>query len=400
MPRFAYRALSAAGETVRGETDAADADAAIAWLKSEGLLPIEAVERRDAAWRWGAGRRVPVAELARLFALLARLLRAGVVLDRALGMLTEATPGRAARALLAAARARMRGGARLSEALGDRAAEIGPMALAMIRAGEESGALAEVLARIAAHMARVAAIRQRVISASIYPAILLAAATVTIGLFLGIALPQFQAMFAEAGARPAGAAGWVLAGASWLADAWWWLLAGFAALLLGARLASGHPGARAMRDGLVLRLPLIGGVVRRFEAGRFLRGLAILLGNGVPAARAAELAAATVENRAMGLALAELAAALRAGDGVAATLARSGALPGMAAQLVRVGEETGRLAEMLGEAAELMDAEVERLLERLLAALVPAITLVLGLVVALIVAAVITAVVGVNALLG
>jgi general secretion pathway protein F len=155
-----------------------------------------------------------------------------------------------------------------------------------------------------------------------------------------------------------------------------------------------------LRDRIVLRLPIVGSLVTRFEVGRFSRSLGVLLVNGVPAARALALAGATVGNRVFTDAIETLAARFKEGEGLAKSLEETGCFPNLAVQLVQIGDETGRLQDMLLEIADIYDQEVERALERLLSLLVPGITIVMGMVVALIVAAVMTAMVSINELAG
>jgi general secretion pathway protein F len=178
-------------------------------------------------------------------------------------------------------------------------------------------------------------------------------------------------------------------------------------LLLGIAVGAGglqfllrRPAVMALRDRVALRLPVLGGLLTRFEAARFCRSLGVLLANGVPASRALALAGGTVANRVFIEAIETLAARFKEGEGLAASLEDTGCFPNLAIQLIQIGEETGRLDEMLQEIADIYDQEVERALERLLALLVPGITIVMGVVVALIMAAVLTAMVSINDIVG
>jgi len=140
----------------------------------------------------------------------------------------------------------------------------------------------------------------------------------------------------------------------------------------------------------------VGGLITRFEVGRFCRTLGVLLSGGVAAQRALSLCGAAVGNRAIAAAVETAATRFGQGEGLSAPLARTGRFPALSLQLIRIGEETGRLEEMLAEVADIYDQEVQRQLDRLLAMLVPAITVGMGIVVALIVAAVMTAMISIN----
>lgn len=400
MARFEYQALSAAGEIVSGEAEATDTQAMLDLLRERALLPIRATEKRTprASFTIGTGGGFRPGDLALFIQQLARLLRASLPLDRALEILTGLTAerrgGRQVRRLLE----QVRDGASLSEAMAAQDTTFPPMCVSMVRAGEEAGALRDVLDRVAGFLLRAEAARQQAISALTYPAILLVVAGISICLILVVVLPQFEPMLREAGGTLPLATRLVMGASELLREAGWWLLLGVLLAALGLRRGVRHPAARLWRDRAVLRLPVLGGMVTRFETGRFCDTLAVLLGNGVPAARALALAGGTVGNRVLRGAIETLAARFREGEDLARTLAAAGRFPPLAIQLIQIGEETGRLDEMLREIAGIFDAEVSRSLARLLALLVPGITIVMGLVVALILAAVMSALISLNSL--
>ena len=266
----------------------------------------------------------------------------------------------------------------------------------MVRAGEEGAALPAVLTRLGDFLTRAEANRQRVVSALIYPAILVVVAALSVFLVLSVVLPQFKPLFAEAGARLPQSARVLLALGDALAAFWWAPPIAIAATALGVQQALNVPRVAAARDRLVLMIPIIGAVVRRFEIARFARTLAVLLINGVAAPRALALAGAGVRNRVIAGAVETVAVRFREGEGLTAPLARSGEFPAVAIQLIRTGEESGRLDEMLNEVAATCEEEAERTVERLIALLVPAITIGMGLVIVAIIATVMTAMISIN----
>jgi general secretion pathway protein F len=399
MPRFQFSALSEAGEIVSGEVDSPDAATVIAQLHDRALLPIHATERRgDAApsrrfaWRES---KLSGHELALFSQQLGRLLKAGLPLDRALDILAGIA-GRRAAPTVRRTLDRVRDGASLSEAMAAQRGAFPAAYVSMVRAGEAGGALHAVLARVADFLVRSEAMRQRVISASIYPAILLAAAAVSVSLVLTVVLPQFAPMFRDAGARLPFMTRAVMAAGDALQQFWWAiLLALLGAALLWGRLMR-RPEIAAWRDRAWLALPVIGGLITRFEVGRFCRTLGVLLAGGVAAPRALALCGAAVGNRAIAAAIETAATRFSHGEGLAAPLARTGRFPALSLQLIRIGEETGRLEDMLAEIANIYDQEVQRLLDRLLSLLVPAITVGMGIVVAFIIASVMTAMISIN----
>lgn len=405
MTRFTYRALSAAGDVVDGEIDGPDVKSVIALLNEQALLPIEATEKREAAsprfgFSFGRPNSFPQGDLAMFVQQLTRLLNASLPLDRALEILTTLMEDQRTRRIVHRLLERVRDGASLAEAMAAEESAFPGVCVAMVRAGEEGGALRPVLARVAEFLVRSDAIRQKVISALIYPAVLLIVAVGSIILVLTFVLPQFESMFQDAGAKLPAATRMVMAASRMLREYWWMLVLGLAIVAITLQRLMQVSSALALRDRIVLRLPILGGLVTRFEVARFSRSLGVLLMNGVPAARALALAGATVSNRVFTDAIEILAARFKEGEGLAKSLEQTGCFPNLAIQLTQIGDETGRLQDMLQEVANLYDQEVERGLERLLSLLVPGITIVMGVVVALIVAAVMSAMVGINQLVG
>jgi general secretion pathway protein F len=406
MALFRYTALTPAGQPADGELEGASAEEVIDRLLRRGLIPIEAAVSQGApgnapvASGPSPGRRLPTQEVVLFAQQLGRLLAARLPLDASLGIVAGLARGQTARASLATVLDRVRGGSGLATALAAQGQAYPRLLVATIRAGEEAGALPEVLGRAATLLARAEAVRQGIVSAMVYPAILAVTATGAIGVVLLVVLPQFEPLFAEAGTRLPAVTRAVM-GVGHVVAAGWWVLP--LLVLLGAlawRWAMARPGPARALSRLALRLPLLGGLVLRFNAAAFARTLAALLGNGVPAARALPLAVESVGNREMAARLAEAAARMTQGEGVAAPLAALRLLPDLLVRLVQVGEETGRLAELLAEAAEMLETEAQRRVERLVALLVPAMTILMGLAIAVVIAAVFLAMISINDLAG
>jgi general secretion pathway protein F len=405
MTRFAYRALSASGDIVDGEIDGPDVKSVIALLNEQALLPIQATEKRPSAgpsfdFSFGRANTFPSGDLPLFIQQLTRLLQASLPLDRSLEILTTLMEDKRTRRIVQRLLEKVRDGSSLAEAMAAEEQAFPSVCISMVRAGEEGGALRVVLARVGDFLVRSEAIRQKVISSMIYPAALLVVATGSIVLILTFVLPQFESMFEDAGARLPTATKLVMGASQALRQDWWLMLLGLAIIAIVLQRMMKLSSILVLRDRIVLRLPILGSLVTRFEVGRFSRSLGVLLTNGVPAARALALAGATVNNRVFTEAIETLAARFKEGGGLAKSLEETGCFPNLAIQLVQIGDETGRLQDMLQEIADIYDQEVERALERLLALLVPGITIIMGVVVALIVAAVMTAMVSINELAG
>jgi general secretion pathway protein F len=401
MARFEYSALSAAGDIVSGELDGPDAATVIERLHEQSLFPIHAVEKRPDkvsgfSFRLPASRGLPGRNLALFSQQLARLLKANLPLDRALEILVSLAGETRSGDVIRRTLERVRDGAGLAEAMATQKKSFPQAYISMIRAGEIGGALQAVLGRVADFLVRSEAIRQTVISALIYPTLLVLVAAVSITLVLTVVLPQFEPVFREAGARLPVSTRIVMSLGDGLRDYWWVLLLALALVAFGWRLLKERPAMALRRDRIVLALPIIGDLVGKFEIGRFSRTLGVLLANGVAAPQALALCGGVVGNRIIAAVIETAATRFREGEGLSAPLARTGRFPSLSVQLIRIGEETGRLEEMLQEVAEIYDEQVQRALERMLAVLVPAITIVMGAAIALIIVAVMTAMISIN----
>ncbi|MBI5321170.1 type II secretion system F family protein [Bradyrhizobium sp.] len=406
MAQFQYKAVGPDGTVARGQMEAPDRAAAAARLQSQGHLPLtlEAFEpargvRALLSMEIGKGRHRGPRLATDLVCRLALLLQAGVALEIALALLSGSEGRGPLRDVAAGLLQKLRGGASLSASMSDRPDIFSPVVVAMVRAGESSGALGPTLERLADHLARAESVRQSIQSALIYPAVLLATAIGAVLLILLVVLPQLQPVFVEAGNRLPVLTRLAFA-ASVLVRQFWWLGLAiiFAMALLSHRLLQ-NPIFRVRRDAWLLRLPVVGLAVRRAEAGRFVRVLGTLVGGGVALPAALPLARPVLANRVVADAIEGVIKAVREGDSLARPLSQINIFPDLAVQMIQIGETTGRLDAMLLRLADLLEAEVQTTLNRAVSLLVPVLTICLGGMVAAIIASVMLAVLGINDLL-
>ncbi len=398
--RYRYEAVSAQGELLAGEMEAETQRAVIERLHSLGHVPIRAdIASRGAlarllSWEWKPRAR-RIGNLALLTQQLATLLHAGLSLDRALELAQAVTRRQAERDCLAAVLERVRGGSALADAMAAEPASFPKFYIGMVRAGEAGASLDATLRHLAEFLEKSEAARQKIVSALIYPAIVLAAGMASVGALFFFVVPRFRPLFEDAGAALPFAARAVLSLSDLLQGYWWLLLATFG--LAAAIIARQLRGAERRRswDRRLLALPLLGDIITKAEVARFARTLGTLLKNGVAPLAALAITRETLRNAAIAEAIGDVADSLKQGKGLAEPLSRSKAMPVLAIQLIRVGEETARLEEMLIKTAEIFDEEVGRSVERLLAVLVPGITVLLGIVVALVIGSILTAVLSV-----
>lgn len=405
MPEFDWRAVQADGRMSHGRLEAASTEQAVLQLKQRGLVPVavQAAGARAAAAApaparaaFGARRGVARADVLALTHELAIMLRAGLPLAYALRVLVDMNARPAVQALLQQVLDDVRGGAPLSRALARHGALFGDFHVQMVRAGEVSGQLPATLERLAEHLTRAAALRESVISAATYPAILLGVALLSLAGMLGFVVPQFEKLFADMGEAVPLATRFVLALSHHARD---WGVAWLAALLAAGLAFSAWrrtPAGRLRGQQMLLRLPLLGRLLHGFQLGLFARTLGTLVGNGVPLLAALDIAVDTVASLPVRQALRGMVMPVKSGTRLAQAMMETRQFEPLAVNLVRVGEETGRLGPLLLEYARVADQRVETGIKRMLALLEPLLIVVLGVLIAGIIVSILLGILSVN----
>jgi len=402
MPRYRYEAVSPAGELLRGEMEATDQAAVVSWIQESGQLPLRA--EPAGARRLGLAfvalrsgeRRIASRQLAVFTRELSALLHAGLALDRALQVIIGVSQDGQARKLAERIHEAVRAGAALSDALEAQQGVFTRFHVSIVRAAEAAGALDAGLTRLAEYQERSKALRDSVVSALVYPAILVAVASASLLIILAYVVPQFTQLFADAGSALPLSTQVVIGAAELLRHYGWLLGAAFVGLALVVRLQLARPALRRRFDRLALRLPVVGGLVQRVQLARFSRSLGTLLASGVSLLASLSIVKDIVSNRVLSESLELAADALKAGRSLSEPLLSSGVFPALGLQLIKVGEETGRLDEMLLRVAELYDREVAAATQRMLALLEPLLIVGLGVVIGAVIMSILLAIVSVN----
>jgi len=404
VPRYRYEAVDAVGETVREELDAASPEAAIEHLRDQGLLPLSVAEVKEGWLRGGFGqplfsqrRSISQKSIILLTQQLSSLLNAGLPLDRALTILIGVAGDERGKALLGRVQEKVRGGSSLADALEAQGA-FSRFYLNMIRAGEAGGALEAVLKRLTEFLERSRALRETVTSALIYPTILVAVAALSVIILLTFVVPQFQRLFADAGKALPLATQIVIAVGDGFRHYWWVGVIVIGLLVAAIRRQLSRPESRLRWDRWLLRLPLFGDLIAKVETARLSRTLGTLLGNGVSLLNALTIVRETLSNQILVAALGEVAEHVKTGRGLADPLLDAEVFPKLAVQMIRVGEETGQLQEMLLQVAETYDGEVQTAVKRMLTLLEPALILGLGVIIAGIIMSILVAILSLNEL--
>ena len=397
--RFHYRAIRGDGAIVSNEIEANSEADAVGRLRREGVSPIalRVVAEPSRTPQGAVKRKQRDRNSARaLIGELAVLLKAGLPLDRALGLaIGNAEDARSVEAMGALLRA-VREGSPLSRAMEANPALFTPGEAAMAEAGEANGMLGEALERLARMLEQDAELRRMVATAMIYPAALMTIAVGVILMMLLFVVPQFEKLIATSHAQLPAATLAVLAASQIVRGYGLWMLGGIVLAVLGLRQGMARPAFRSWLDQALLRVPQLGELIRRIETARLAHTLGTLIAGGVGLPSALALSQRTIGNSVMAATLGRIAEGVREGGGLSGPLAASGILPPLAIGFIRTGEETSQLALMLDRLAAVLDRDVKTRLERIVAFLTPAITVVLGATVATIIAAIMSAILGFN----
>lgn len=395
MARFAYEAVTGSGRTVRGVEEASTGSEAERALRDRGVRPLSLTRADATPEHERPGRRRLRADVTAAVRYLSTLLEAGFPLDRAL----EVTAGLVARSEVAEAvgevRSRVRGGASLSEALGEEEL-FPPLATGMARAGERGGDLARALGRLAEHLEREEELKSRVASALLYPALMTGVGGAALAVLVFYVLPRFVGILEEAGAALPRSTALLLATGDFLGR--WWgalLVAALAATAAIVAWGRSESGRRAVAR-LLLRLPVVGPLRRRAVAVRFGRSLGELLRSGLAIVPALEVASASLADPATADELAAATERVRAGEKLADAVGQGRAFPPLFLRMTAVGEEGGRLPDMLDRAAGVAEDELERGLERLVRLVEPTMVVVFGVLVGLVALSLLQAIYGVR----
>lgn len=400
MPKYLYKAVKLDGESVEGEQEAADEAALVRQLQSEGLIPIETRSSAGLRARLGRARRRRLSqkEIGILTRELATLLEAGMTLDRSLQILVALTDEEHLVKVLSDLQNRVRGGATFSSALEMQDGQFPRLYVNMVRAGEASGALDRVLERLADYLERLAELRQTVTSALVYPSILLVVAGLSVIMLLVFVVPQFTVLFEDMGEALPLPTQIVVGAGDLFRNYWWAMLAAIALIAAMLERWVQDPSVRERLDHRILDFPLVGDLIWKLETARLCHTLATLLKNGLPLLSALTLAKEVVSNRKLSGLLNEAGEDLKHGRGLAAPLARLQALPDLALQMIRVGEESGSLDAMLAKVASIYDRETRSSVQGMLTLLEPILIIGLGVIVAGIIISILMAILGANEL--
>jgi general secretion pathway protein F len=401
MPAYKFEALDAAGKSQGGLLEADNAKAARSQLRARSLVPLSVVPVSAAANDGSATRftrRVFGATGLTVWTRqIAGLVGSGLPLERALTALADEAEDPRQRELVAHLKSEVNAGSSFARALATAPREFDEVYRAVVAAGEQSGALGAVLERLADDLEARQALRTKMIGAMLYPAIVSLVAIVIVVVLMTYVVPQIAGVFVNSKRALPTLTVVMLAISDFVRNWGWAVLAVAVGGGVAMALARRNPAFRERSDAAFLRLPLVGRLVRGYNAARFGGTLAMLAGAGVPILKALQAAAETLANRAMRADAMDALVQVREGASLASALAAKKRFPGLLAMFARLGEQTGQLPVMLGRASAQMSAEVQRRALAVATILEPLLIVAMGVIVILIMLAVMLPIMQLNA---
>ncbi len=371
MPVFVYKAADPRGQTIDGVMEAPDARSVVERLQRDACFPIQVAPQREravvAGLKWSGRRQGRVPPNPRLRTIAGDLLRT------------------------------VRGGSSLGEALAKHHPRpFSRLYINMVRAGERGGVLEGTLRRLAEFLEEAQEFRDTLVSALIYPTLLASVGAAAVVFLMTFVIPRFADIFRDLGSTIPWPTQILLSLSAWLSQYWWALVGAGLGGALAVRVWLSTSAGRLRADQLLLRLPVIGAVIVQTEVARFARITGTLLRSGVPMLAALDVVKEMMSNLVVARAIESLSEGARRGAGLSKPMEETGVFPPLAIHMVRVGEETGRLEEMLLKVGATFESDTRKVVKRLLALVEPSIILAMGLVVGFIVVAMLMAILSIT----
>jgi len=381
MPVFVYQGRTAGARSVAGEIDARDKQEAIAKLRQRKIVVADVRNKPRELGMGGLQRKVGVKDLKIFARLFGTMVNAGLPIDMCLQILAEQTKNASFKKAIFEVHNAVSGGASLADALSKHKKVFDSLFVHMVEAGEAGGALAMVFQRLASYLEKADALKRKVKGAMIYPAVI---ACVAIGatIFMLIkVIPVFAKMFADLGAELPAPTKIVLAISEIVQQTFLPGLGILVVLLFVFKRWHRTERGKLAVDKFLLKTPVIGGVIRKTAIARFTRTLGVLISSGVPILHALDITAKTAGNMVIQIAIEKVRKSISEGKNITVPLGESGVFPAMVVQLVAVGEQTGRLAEMLGKIADFYDEEVDAAVSAMTSLIEPVVIVLMGAVI-------------------
>jgi type IV pilus assembly protein PilC len=379
MPVFQYTARNASGQVKNASIDAPSRGEAVNRLRRQRLTVVKVEEVRAAAK--GAGGKIAMRDVVIFTRQFSTMVNAGLPLVQALDILARQSENPALAAAVRAVVSDVEQGNTVADAMRKQPKAFNDLYTNMVAAGEMGGILDVILNRLAVFMEKNDALVRKVKGAMIYPTVILCVAALCVVVLLWRVIPVFSAMFASVGMELPLPTQVVIGLSTFLNQYWWMLLLGGAGTVVALRRYYATSSGQLVIDALLLKVPVLGDVLRKSAVSRFTRTLGTLVSSGVSILDGLEITARTAGNRVVEDAVMQSRASIAGGDTIAGPLDKSGVFPPMVISMINVGEQTGGLDEMLSKIADFYDDEVDAAVSGLLSLLEPIMIVFLGVVV-------------------
>jgi type II secretion system protein F len=400
MGEFAYKATTLTGQTVEGSMEGKDEAAVVQSLHQLGYIPIRVAPARAA--EEGARflsflpQRVGISHLLLFTQEFSTLISAGLPIDRSLKILATLTENRKLKEVVRDVLSRIEGGNSLAEALGNHPRIFSKLYINMIKAGESGGFLEVILSRLARYLQSSKEIRDYLVSVMIYPLILTIVSGMSIVILITFVIPRFAKIFSDMGQTIPLPTQIMLAISEGVRNYWWLGIGGVVMIYVAFKIYNQDEERKFYWDRFKLRWVAAGNIIKKIEVARFARTLGTLLQSGVPILPALSLVKEISQNLAVSRSIGYIHERLREGKGISKALEETQVFPPLAIHMIGVGEETGRLDEMLNKLADSYEENVQTTVKRFVSLLEPLIILFMGAIVGFIVISMLLAIFSIN----
>jgi type IV pilus assembly protein PilC len=380
MPAFTYTARALNGDLRTATIDAPNRDEVVAQLRRQRLNVVKIDEAADAKKKKSAGK-ISMRDVVIFTRQFSTMINAGLPLVQALDILAKQSENPALKDVTRAVVYDVESGHTVADALRKHPKAFTDLYVNMVAAGEAGGILDTILMRLATFMEKNDALVRKVKGAMIYPGVITGVAAAAIIILLVFVIPTFEKMFASVGMALPLPTRVVIGMSRVLQDYWWAVIAGVVMLVYSVKKYYATPEGKLSIDRTLLKMPVLGDVLRKSAVSRFTRTLGTLIGSGVSILDGLEITAKTAGNRVIQDAIMESRASIAGGETISAPLQKSQVFPPMVISMIAVGEQTGGLDEMLSKIADFYDEEVDAAVSALLSMMEPIMIVFLGVVV-------------------
>ena len=386
MPTFVWEGKTAQGRAMKGELEAPNLEAVVTVLRHRRIRPIPNRIREKGKGLEkeitipGFGEKVKTKDLSIFTRQFATMIDAGLPIVQCLDILGEQSESKLLRNTVRTIRQDVEGGATLADALRKHPKIFDALYINMVEAGEAGGVLNTVLNRIALFIEKANKLKKKVKGAMIYPCAIIAVAVIVVSILLIFVIPVFAELYGSMGKALPAPTQITINISNWFVASWYYLLLALGGVVAGVRFYYQSDQGRMNIDGLLLRLPVVGDMLRKVAVARFSQNMAILLSSGVPILEGLAITARTAGNKVVEKAIMDSRVSISQGKTVAEPLGESKIFPPMVCHMVAVGETTGGLDGMLRKIAEFYEEEVDDAVANLTALMEPAIMVVLGVI--------------------